>query len=442
MIIYLKSRTSSYNKKIKKTLPFKKVLRNSFITFCFYFTLSGCTARAQSTNEWPCFHGADRTNKSSETGLAKEWPEKGPKLLLTMKGLGEGYSSVSIGGGLLYTAGSISNQPWVFAFDLKGNPVWKKQVGNAWSTTASWASTYTGPRGTPTYDDGVLYYLGEMGMLQTFESKTGKEIWHKDLREEFDAPVPEYGYAESVLIDGNHLYVRPAGKKGHQVCLNKFTGKLIWTNKEIPGKEGYTSPVINEYGGYRQVIGASAISYFGLDTRTGNLLWIADVRNQNECNITDAIVYNDYVFFSSGYGKGSMLFRLKVSGNAIIPEKVWESSLMDNHHGGVILDNGFLYGSGNRAKGWYCLDFMTGKQRWRTTGDEGSVTWADGMLYILEQRGTMRLVRATPDKYEITGEFKVPAGGTGMYWAHPVVCSGKLYIRHADKLYVYDISGK
>ncbi len=411
------------------------------IVICILLITSNNNATAQSTDEWPCFHGPDRTNKSPETGLAQKWPSGGPRLLITMEGLGEGYSSVSIADGMLYTAGSVNRQPFVYAYDLKGKLIWKKPVGKAWTTTASWASSYTGPRSTPTFDNGVIYFLGELGRLIAFETKTGKEIWQRDLMEEFSAPVPEYGYAESVMIDGNNLYVRPAGKKGHQICLDKKTGKLIWANNQIPGVEGYTSAVTGEIGGYKQVTGASAVCYYGLDVKTGQLLWTVDVINQQECNIGDAVLFRDYVFISSGYAKGSMLYKLNISGKEIKPEKIWESKLMDNHHGGVILHNGYVYGSGSRgSRGWHCLDVMTGKQMWKVTNDEGCITYADGMLYTLDQRGTMKLVRAIPDKYEVTGEFKVPSGGTGMHWAHPVICGKKLYIRHADKIFVYDVS--
>ena len=411
------------------------------ILICIPLITSNNIATAQPNDEWPCFHGSDRTNKSPGTGLAQKWASGGPRLLLTIEGLGEGYSSVSIADGLLYTAGSVNNLPFVYAFDLKGKLVWKKPAGRAWSTTASWASSYTGPRSTPTYDNGIVYFLGEMGRLIAFEAKTGKEIWQRDLREEFSAPVPEYGYTESVLIDGNNLYVRPAGRKGHQICIDKRTGKQIWINTQIQGKEGYTSPVIGEAGGYRQLTGASGTCYYGMDIKTGKLLWKIDVANEQECNITDAVLFNDHIFISSGYSKGSMLYKLNVQGNEIIPEKIWESPVMDNHHGGVILHNGYVYGSGSRgSRGWFCLDVMTGKQMWKATNDEGCITFADGMLYTLEQRGTMRLVKATPDKYEVTGEFKVPSGGSGMHWAHPVVCGKKLYIRHAGKIFVYDVS--
>jgi outer membrane protein assembly factor BamB len=421
--------------------PVFRVMLPVYLVFSL-FAFSGCSATAQKDYEWPCFHGPDRTNKSPETGLLKEWPEGGPELILTMEGLGEGFSSVSIAGGLLYTAGLPEGQPTVFAFDLNGKPVWKRPVGKAWSTNASWASSYIGPRSTPTYDDGVVYFLGEMGLLCAFEAKTGRELWQVDLAAKYEAEPTEYGYSESVMIDGNRLYVRPAGKKGHQVCLDKRTGKQIWANTDIPGLEGYTSPIISTIGRWRQVSGASAICYYGVDTGTGKLLWTVDVVNRQECNITDPVIHDGHVFISSDYGLGSMLFKLNIEGDQIRPEKVWESSLMDNHHGGLIFHEGCVYGSGSRGHGWFCLDFMTGEQRWNATTGEGCIAYADGMLYTLEQRGTMSLVAATPERYEVKGEFKVPSGGKGLWWAHPVICNGRLYLRHAGKIFVYDVSGK
>lgn len=410
------------------------------LILCLIVTINGCTAEAQDESEWPSFHGPDRTNKSTETGLLREWPDDGPKLLWTLRGLGEGYSSISVGDGRIYTAGMSSNQTFVFSCDLNGKLVWKKPNGKAWSTTMSHASSYTGARSTPTYDEGIIYHLGETGRLAAFDAETGDEIWFRELLQEFDAGIPEYGYAESVLIEGDNLYTRPAGKKGFQVCLNKNNGELIWANTDIPGLEGYTSLVTMDLGGYHQIIGSSSNCYYGIDTQTGKTLWKVDFENQRELNITDAIIHNEYVFVSSGYGRGSMLIRLNVSGQQIIPEKVWESTIMDNHHGGVILHDGYLYGAGSDSRGWFCLEFLTGKQVWNNRNGKGSVTYADGMLYTLDERGTMKLVVATPEKYEVKGEFKVPEGGGGMFWAHPVVCGGRLYVRHSDNLYAYDLS--
>ena len=366
---------------------------NSSVSFGLMFTLAVAASTAQKINEWPSFHGTARTNKSAETGLIKEWPKGGPKLLLTIHGLGEGYSGVSITGGLLYSAGSVNNQTYVYAFDLNGKLVWKKTNGKAWSTDLSHASSYIGSRSTPTFDKGIVYFLGEIGRLSAYNSKTGEEIWYRDLVKDFDAGPSEYGYSESVLVDGDYLFTRPAGKKGFVVCLNKINGKLIWANTDIPGSEGYSSMVISESGGIRQVIGSSSNYYFGLDAGSGRLLWKVNFENQRELNITDAIVFNEYIFLSSGYGKGSMLLRLTYSGNDIIPETIWQTNLMDNHHGGIILHDGYLYGSGSNSRGWFCLDFQSGKQLWKSDG-KGSLTYADGMLYLLDEKGTMKLVRA------------------------------------------------
>ncbi|MBK8882754.1 MAG: PQQ-binding-like beta-propeller repeat protein [Bacteroidales bacterium] len=293
----------------------------------------------------------------------------------------------------------------------------------------------------PTCDNGVVYHLSEAGRLAAFRAKTGDVIWSRDLPKEFNAKMPMYGYAESVLIEGDNLYVRTGGEKSYQACLNKKTGATIWTSGEIPGGYGYSSMVIQDFGGFHQIIGSTNTCYYSLDSRTGKLLWKTDFINQYEINCTDAIVFNEYVFLTSGEGKGSMLIRLKKAGSGITTEKVWEAKLMDNYHGGVILYNGYLYGSGSMARDWYCLDFLTGRQMWKTNGS-GSLTYADGMIYLYDEKGSMKLVKASPEKFEKTGEFRVPEGGAGPYWAHPVVCGGKLYLRHADKIFVYDIRKK
>jgi outer membrane protein assembly factor BamB len=99
--------------------------------------------------------------------------------------------------------------------------------------------------------------------------------------------------------------------------------------------------VIDEFGGYRHIIGSSSNCYYGVDTKTGRLLWKVNFENQRGLNLTNAIVYNEYVFISSGYEKGCMLFKLKASGEGLAPETIWRSELMDNHHSGVILHNGY-----------------------------------------------------------------------------------------------------
>ena len=398
-------------------------------------------ASTSEPNEWPVFHGSDHQNISTETGLLKTWSEAGPELLWSVEGLGEGYSSVSIADGLIFTAGTFDDHTYIFAYDLSGKLIWKQPNGSSWKVQVSWASAYNGPRGTPTYDNGEVYLLSEGGRLAAWDARTGKEIWFRDMVRDFEAEMPEYGYAESVLIEGNKLFVRPAGKKGFQVCLNKTNGETIWVNNDIPGTNAYNSPVINDIGGYHQLISCSSNCYYGVDTETGKLLWKADFVNQYEVNATDPVVVNDEFVLMSNNGSGCELIRLLSSGTAITTERIWKTELMDNYHGGILYYNGYFYGSGEKRRGWFCLDMVNGDQKWKAPNSQGSLTCADGMLYIYDEKGVMRLVKATPEAYEVAGEFNVPKGGTRPYWAHPVVCGGRLYLRHEDKLFVYNIKG-
>lgn len=400
------------------------------------------TTFAQDQAGWPSFHGSDRQNKSVETGLMKTWPEGGPELLWSVSGLGEGYASLSIADGQIFTSGTSDNTTYVYAYDLNGDLIWKKPNGSGWKVEVSWARGYDGSRSTPTYNDGMVYHLSEAGRLAAYKAQNGDETWSRDLMNDFGAEMSDYGYSESVLIEGDNLYVKPAGRRGFQVCLDKNTGETIWTNNDIPGGYAYNSPVISDFGGYRQLISASSICYYGVDTKTGRLLWKADFENAYDVNCTDAVAINDYVLMSSGRGGGSMLIRLTSSGESITAEKVWQIDIMDNYHGGIIYHDGYFYGSGDRSRGWFAVELLTGKQMWKSSPGMGSITYADGMLYLYYETGEMKLVKASPDEYEETGEFEVPSGGSGPYWAHPVVCGGRLYLRHADKLYVYDIIDK
>lgn len=412
-----------------------------FVSTTILLLLPFVNAEPQAPCNWPCFHGPDRTNKSTETGLSKTWPQNGPKLLFTISGLAEGYSSVSFGEGLIFTAGTYNSQTYLFAFNMNGSLAWKSSNGKDWTSSSQWASSYKGPRSTPTYDNGRVYFLSERGRLAAYEAKTGREIWEKDIAKEFDAPETLYGYSESVYIDGDNLYVRPIGRLGFQACLNKNDGSTKWATTGIPGDAGYCSAVVFEYGGYKQLIGSSSSCYYGVDAATGRKLWQVDFENMHEVSVTDAIVKDGHVYISSSYGRGSMVFKLIPSGNSFRTQTVWHSELLDNEVGGVILDGGYLYGSGDSSVGWFCLDFKTGQQMWNYPRGKGSITYADGMIYLLdERRGTMSLVKASPDKYDLAGEFRVPSGGMGPYWAHPVVCGKRLYVRHMDKIFVYDLA--
>jgi outer membrane protein assembly factor BamB len=418
---------------------------------CIAGIIAAVSVTAAFAADWPNYHGPARTNKSAETGLLKKWPDNGPKLLWTAKGLGKGYSGATVSGGIVYSAGEVNKVNYVFAFDQKtGKQLWKTKAGSkVWEGQSTFARAFEGSRGTPTVDpaSGTVYYLSEVGFLIALDAKTGAEKWSIDLTKKYDAPVPKYAYAESPFIDGDRLYVAPYGKKASVVCLNKNTGAEIWTSPAFntgneTGDPGYTSFILVDNNGFKQIMSHSSGFVYGMDSQNGKILWSVPFKNKREDNCTDVTYHDGHIFTSGGYGEGSLYVKLDKDGKGGVSAKeVYRTKLMDNHHGGVILHNGYIYGSGHESKGWFCLDLKTGKQMWNTPG-KGSITFADGMLYFYDEDGTVSLVKAQHDKLEKVSTLEVPSGGKGQYWAHPVVSNGVLYVRHVDHLYAYDVKGK
>ena len=399
------------------------------------------TALAGDKNFWPCFHGPQRNNLAADTGLMQAWPQDGPELLWTASGIGHGYSSVAIVGERIFTAGMIGKQTYVTALSLRGKQLWQRLNGKSWeaSERQPWAVPYAGSRGTPTVDGDTVYHLSELGRLTAFDFHTGEQRWHKELLETFNAERPEYGYSESVLIQGDILFCCPAGSAGYMVALEKGTGRTLWANTDIKDAVGNCSPVFAEIDGIEQVVTLSANRVLSFNPKDGRLLWDYAFGNKRQNNVTDVIVNKGLVYASSGYGRGSILLRPQRQANGrFVVKSVWTSDLLDNHHGGVLLLNGHLYGAGHEARGWFCLDFNTGRKMWQSPG-KGSLTYADGRLYCLDERGTISLVKATSESWGEVSSFRIPRGGKGLYWTHPVICGGRLYVRHSDQLFAFDI---
>jgi outer membrane protein assembly factor BamB len=183
----------------------------------------------------------------------------------------------------------------------------------------------------------------------------------------------------------------------------------------------------------------TAKASIGLNADTGELVWHVRHITPWDENIFMPILHDGCVFYSTGHKVGSRRMKLHIVDGKVTTELLWQSVELDNHHGGVILLDGYLYGSGHR-RGWICVDWETGKTMYNEPGvGKGSLTYADGMFYTLGERSRMGLVKATPERHELVSEFPLPEAGDGPSWAHPVVCAGRLYIRHDDFLYAYDI---
>jgi outer membrane protein assembly factor BamB len=383
--------------------------------------------------DWPQWHGPNRDNISTETGLLKAWPSGGPKLLWTVKTLGSGYGSLALKGDRIYVQGTRGSDSVVFALDRSdGRAIWHARIGPALDQDRG-----GGPRGTPTLDGELIYAISENGDLACIRDKDSFVAWHRNMLKDYDGQNPNWHISESPLIDGNNVIATPGGSRGGIVAFDKKSGKEVWASRELTDTAGYASCIIADVGGVRTIMNLMSSAGVGVRANDGKLLWEYEKPANNVANCTTPVYRNNKVFYTSAYGTGGGLLALTPQDGHIKTQEVYFNREMQNHHGGVILLKDHLYGSS--AAILTCMEFETGKVAWkdRSVG-KGSLTYADGMLYVLSESNTMGLVEATPSGYVEKGRFNIEDQGRPS-WAHPVVCDGKLYIRNQSVLSCYDV---
>ena len=389
--------------------------------------------------DWTEWRGPNRDGICTEKGLLQKWPDGCPRLLWVAKGLGEGHSAPAIAGTRIYTMGKKNGSVAVLALDIEKNRsmIWETPI-----CKATYEGAFPGPRPMPTIDDDRVYALETMGTLVCVNAQSGKLIWKVHYEDDFGGVVPRWGFAESVLIDGDKVICLPGGDKGTVVALNKMTGKTIWAS-QFGEKASYSSMIKVSHEGVKQYIAFTSAAVVGIRAEDGKLLWRytnpAPHESWGEVNVMVPIWSDGHVFASSGYKTGGGVAKVKQTSDGFDVEEVWFSKAMENHHGGVILLDGKLYGCSD-PKYLKCIDFTTGKVLWESK-EPGKccLLYADGMLYCRDRKGPISLVKATPEGFEMRGQFEQPDRSDQPARTHPVISNGKLYLRDQSNLFCYDI---
>jgi len=392
--------------------------------------------------DWPQWRGPERNGISQETGLLKEWPKEGPKLLWQVKTVGSGYSTPAVVRDRLYLLGNTGlENEFVEALSTgDGSKVWSTTLGKVGEPQQN--PSYPAARSTPTVEGEVLYALGSDGGLACLAVTDGKAHWTKDLRKDFGGQPGIWAYSESPLIDGDVLVCTPGGTDASLVALNKKTGALIW-KCAVPGggQAAYSSAIVVQAGGVKQYVQFLAKGLVGVEAKTGKLLWRYDkTAKGSPANIPTPVADGDFIYSASARGGGALI-KLKAADGKFEVEEVYASSKLPIAIGGAIKLGEFLYGASGQAL--LCADFASGALKW----DERSVApaslcYADGNLYLHGENGDVALVEASPKAYAEKGRFTPtgqPSRGDSKAWAYPVVADGRLYIRDTGTLWCYDV---
>jgi len=389
----------------------------------------GLSIYAQNVAQW---RGPDRNGVYSETGLLRKWPENSPKLLWHFDKLGDGYTSAAVTGRGVYATGLIGDKGFVFAFDMKGQLLWKKDYG------AEWNQSNAGTRSTPHIIDDRLYLISGFGKVVCMNCSDGSIVWTVDLVKEYGARNINWGITENLLTDGDVLYCTPGGISVSMVALDRNTGRLIWKSKGNGDKSAYCSPILIRLQGRKILVTIMEKHICGFDATTGLLLWTFGYINLNSIHANIPVFVNGMLFCTTHLGDGGVMLKLSDDGSSA--REIWRSNLPDTDIGGVVYLNGRLFGTGYSNHKLSCLDWQTGKELYSLRElAPGNIIANDGLLYIYSQEGKVALVEPKADRFNIISSFNVPLG-SGLHFAHLVIVNKRLYVRHGASLMVYDIA--
>lgn len=384
------------------------------------------------------FRGANRDGIFHETGLLNHWPEDGPELLWVFEGLGKGFASPAVTSERLFVNGEEDGSSYLYALDLDGKLLWKSPNGKEF-LGEGFSSTYPGARSTPTVYGKLVYTSSGMGHIGCFDAASGQENWSVSISDDLGGIVGYFGYSESVAVDQEHVYCFPGGASTNVAALDRFTGKISWTQSAHRDTFAYGSPVLVELPERPILIHTSRHHLFTLDRRNGELLGSYELEGYEydgeHCNTP---VYADgHIYFVANDipGQGAMKLELSDGGKNI--REIWRNNKVLNNFGGLVVVDGHLFTmvKGNRL---VSLDPESGAVADTIKAATGSIIYADNKFICYGNNGTINLVTYEEKLLETAGQFKVKEG-TGHHFSHPVLANGVMYIRHGDALMAYKI---
>jgi len=407
------------------------------INFTIVFVLLVVIVFAQPI-QW---RGPQRDGKFTETGLLKKWPDAGPELLLKVEGIGKGYSSVIATDKYIFATGMKDSLDYLSCITTDGKIKWQVSYGH------SWVKSFPETRSSPTIEADRVYIISGVGELVCLNVEDGVIRWKVNVDKEYKSDWHIWGVSESPLIVDDKVICTPGGKTTSVVAFDKMTGKPVWQSVSVGGPRSYVSPIIYEYKQLRYILAATGTNLIALEPATGKVVWTFvywDGTKWDQPGLIWAntpVVKGRDIFLSMGYDYRNVMIEMNEEGTAVVEK--WSNLVLDNHHHGMIELDGFIYGSNwqSNSKGkWVCLDWETGATKYETEWlTKGAMVYDEGLLYVLEEKtGAVALVKPNPQSFDVVSSFKLQ-GGIGPFWSHPFISNGKLYLRHGDVLFVYNI---
>jgi outer membrane protein assembly factor BamB len=395
---------------------------------------SARSARAAGGDDWPSLWGPAGDGQAAPaakitvgaSGRARE---------VWRRPIGSGFSAISTAGGRGFTGESDGTHDVLVAFDLgSGRESWRAALG---PTYRGHDGSKDGPISTPTVAGGRVFMVSAHGVLHAFEAATGRGLWKHDLKGEFGAVDPSYGFATSAVVAADRVIVQAGGPTHNLMAFAPATGERMWSVKHSQ-TQGYASPVRALLGGIEQVVVNGNDHVYGVDPSDGRLLWSHPTGWAREEATRSPLVFGGERVLVQGY-ENSKLIAVSAASGKLTAREVWVSPRLRGTYSPTVYHDGHLYGF---SAGYVlCVDAVGGEVRWRQKTYSGSLILVDGRLLILgDASGDLRIADARPDAYH--ERLKVPVFNAGATSATgPTFASGRVLVRNVEEIVALEISG-
>jgi outer membrane protein assembly factor BamB len=423
-------------------------------------------------DDWPQWLGPNRDSVWRETGIIEEFPAGGPPVRWR-EPIGAGYSGPIVAKGRVYLTdrrlaqdasnpsdpfqrGSVHGLERVLCFEeTDGKLLWKSEYECPYTV-----SYPAGPRVAPLVSGDKVYTLGAEGNLLCLDASKGSTVWARDLKKDFNTKTPMWGFAGHPLVDGNRLICLVGGSGATVVAFDKDTGKEIW--RALSAEEpGYSSPIIIEDGGKRQLIVFHPEAANSLNPETGEVYWSVPFKSNSGLSVATPRKLGDSLFFTSFYN-GSLLVRLdSAKPNGTLSWRTQKASEKDTTHLNSILctpflEVGYVYGVCSYGQ-LRCLKAETGERVWETfraTTSGEPVRWANAFIvkngerfFLFNEKGDLIIARLSPSGYKEVSRTHLldPTNkdcGRPVVWSHPAFADRCCFARNDKELICVDLALK
>jgi outer membrane protein assembly factor BamB len=389
--------------------------------------------------QWTQFGGPGAAFKADSKGLARQWPEEGPRKLWSRK-LGKGYSSILADDGRLYTMYRANERETVISLDAKTSKTLWEYAYESLPCERNIEQFGRGPRATPLLTGGRLYTIGVAGVMHCLDADTGSVLWSHDLVREFGGfglKVCECGYSSSPIEYKNTVVALVGGKDQAIIAFNKADGTVAWRSLDF--EINYSTPRIMNIHGEDQVVALLTTHVVGVDANTGKLRWQFPCENWWRENISMPVLVDENTVLISGPEAGTRCLKITKNGGGFAAEEIWSTRKLQIYHCNSVLLGDYLYASGgvNGPHFMTALNVKSGKTAWRKRGfGSANLVYSDDLFILLGEDGTLAIATAGPDEFTVHSKVAILEE---VAWTAPTVVGRTLYVRDQSNIMAFDL---